>query len=122
MSETIVTPAPAPIERSDTDPPPAVIDVPPPEEKIPELVEDEIERQRVAQLKMADDLMQPARTEPPPPTQEQIDAVVRYFSVMRATLINQVSDIEDMLGFIREDAQPLSVRVAKLERFCGIKG
>lgn len=62
------------------------------------------------------------RTKPEPPPPELVDAVVRYFNVERATLQNKISDMESLLGFIRDDAAPLAVRVAKLEAFLGLKG
>ena len=100
---------------ADTEDLPQVIDVAPPEEVSPELVSDDRRQQ-------LDELMQPARLDPPDPPAELVAAVVRYFIVQRAELLNKVADIEQLLGFIREDGASLAVRVAKLEAFCGLKG
>jgi len=76
-----------------------VIDIPPPDEVHAELVDEK---------------------NPPPP--ELVDALVRYFNAERAALLNRVADIETLLGFIRDDNAALSVRVARLEAFVGLKG
>lgn len=103
MSENEISP------DADTEDLPRVIDV------VPELVEDDRRRQ-------VDDLMLPARVDPPEPPPELVAAVVRHFNMQRASLMGRVSDIESLLGFIREDGAALAVRVAKLEAFCGVKG
>jgi len=65
------------------------------------------------------ELVEPVREAPPP---ELVDAVVRYYDEERSTLLRKVANLETLLGFIRDDAQPLSVRVSRLEAFCGVKG
>lgn len=65
------------------------------------------------------EVVEPAREAPPP---ELVDAVVRFFREQRDTLLNRVGDIENRLGFLRDDQTALAVRVAKLEAFVGLKG
>jgi hypothetical protein len=83
----------------DTEPPPHVIDVPPPAEVRAELVDEP--------------------TEDPPP--ELVDALVRHYTRKRVELEQQIGNMEQFLGFI-EVSSNLAVRVAKLEAFLGLKG
>lgn len=96
--ETIVTPAPVP----DTERPPngeGLIDVPPPDHPI--------------------EVIDRAPTSDPPP--ELVDAVVAHFTRQRDDLLRRVANIETLLGFVTPEDAELAVRVAKLERFCGLR-
>lgn len=57
---------------------------------------------------------------PAGPTQQDVDLRYRYFTELRTQLKMRVSEIETFLGFVPDESE-LAVRVARLEKFVGIK-
>lgn len=65
---------------------------------------------------------EPTRDPPPEdPPPELIDALVKHYANKRVLLEMQIAQMERLLGFIEISAE-LSVRVARLEQFLGLKG
>jgi len=67
--------------------------------------------------KAAPEVVEPARTPPPP---ELVDAVLQYFAHVRDDLARRVLVLDEQVGFIKSEGD-LSARVAKLEAFLGVR-
>lgn len=56
-----------------------------------------------------------------PSTRDAVTEAAKYLTIKRDDLLKQVADIENFLGFANL-SEDLAVRVAKLEKFLGLKG
>ncbi|HKW09196.1 MAG TPA: hypothetical protein VJO33_02385 [Gemmatimonadaceae bacterium] len=81
-----------------------------------------VEPKVVAKVGTIEDALQPRQPPEvqPVPTPPDIAALRAYFMELRAALMTQVAAIEELLGFI-DVGDDLAVRVAKLEKFVGLK-